>query len=80
MFEKIDGKIYKVTTTKVLVDLKALKEELAVEQDMPEPTDEELIEHGKANHPYYFPVDTSKLEAKIAEIEKEIDGSPSNKS
>ena len=68
---KEGDKIYEVTTRKVLVDLDTLKATLADEKAMVEPSNEELIEHGKIYHPYYS-LGESDLEKKIAEIEKGI--------
>ena len=69
-YTKEVDKIYMVTTTKTEVDVQAMKDELASLKAMQEPSDEELIEAGRMNHPYY--TDTGRvgmLEAKIAEIE-----------
>ena len=67
IYEKIDGKIYKVTRR--FVDLDALKAQLAQEKAMEEPTDEELIADGKSAHPYYLR-DIKGLEDQITELEK----------
>ena len=70
---KEDGIIYKIITTKTLVDLEALKAEVTDLKAIAEPSDEELIEAGKMMHPYYTDNDRIEvLEVKIAEIEKDV--------
>ena len=70
---KENGIIYKVITTKTEVNLEALKAEVTDLKAMSEPSDEELIEHGRMMHPYYMDKDRiGSLEAKIVEIEKEV--------
>ena len=68
---KEDGIIYKVTTTKKVVDLDSLKAELVDVKAEKEPTDEELIEMGISFHPYYNN-NKELLEEKIAEIEEDV--------
>jgi len=69
---KEDGRIYKVLTTKTLVDLDALKAELADLKAMKEPDNEELAEMGKMVHPYFMDRDfrIKDLGKIISEIEK----------
>ena len=70
---KENGIIYKVITTKTEVNLEALKAEVTDLKAMAEPTDEELIEHGRMMHPYYMDKDRIEVfEGKIAEIENDI--------
>lgn len=48
------------------LDLNALRQELdMLENPMPKPTDQELVELGKMHHPYYMQPDNS---VRIAEI------------
>lgn len=65
-----DGKTaVKYTVAAETIDLEALRQEKeGIEQMLatPEPTDKELIELGKANHPYFM--DKASLEARLAEI------------
>jgi len=71
-YVKEDSKIYKVTTTKTLVDLGALKAELADLKAMKEPNNEELAETGKMVHPYFMDRDfrIEDLGKQIKEIEE----------
>ena len=70
---KENGIIYKVITTKTEVNLEALKAEVTDLKAMSEPSDEELIEHGRMMHPYYMDKDRIEVfEGKIAEIENDI--------
>ena len=59
---------YKVVTT--VVDIKALKDELAEWEGMTEPSDAELIEMGKMSHPYYLDRETriEDLKRKLEEV------------
>ena len=53
------------------IDLEALrqeKESLEEQLNMPEPSQEELIELGKTIHPYY--ADRAAIEARISQIEE----------
>ncbi len=65
-----DGKTaVKYTVIAETIDLEALRQEKeGIEQMLatPEPTDKELIELGKATHPYFM--DKTSLEARLAEI------------
>jgi len=72
-YEKIDGTIYKVVTTKTEIDLESLKAEVENLKAMTEPSDEELIELGRTYHPFYDVSMTESLEEKITEIEKEVE-------
>jgi len=69
---KKDDQIYQVTEVKRKIDLKAMKKELAELEAMEEPTNEELIELGRQNHPYYQDREgrMAYLKAQIKEIEK----------
>jgi len=70
MYQKIDGVVYQVTTTKTVVDLDALKSEVADLKAMTEPSEAELIGLGRGFHPYYTDGGrVTDLEAKITEIE-----------
>ena len=66
MMETIDGKLYEVTRT--LIDLDALKEEKKELEEAVEPTEKELLEHGRAYHPYFMERPEDR-EARIAEID-----------
>ena len=70
---KENNKIYRITTHREEIDLEALKQEVTDLKAMAEPSDEELIEHGRMMHPYYMDKDRiGSLEAKIVEIEKDV--------
>jgi hypothetical protein len=66
---KRDGKIYKVTTTEELVDLEELEEEkvnILAYLGVKKPTDKELAELAKDQHPYYQ--DKTRLEKRLDAI------------
>ena len=67
---KEDKKTFKVTTTKVEINVQALKDELAQWEGMEEPSDAELIEMGKMSHPYYLDRETriEDLKRKLEEV------------
>ena len=69
---KEDGIIYKVTETKEITDLDALKAELVEVEAEKEPSDEELMEYGRSIHPYYIKDEIAAgfIET-ITEIEKD---------
>ena len=73
-YVRIDNKIYQETVIRREVDLDSLKRELADLKAMGEPRDEELIEHGKMNHPYYTDREMRipNLEKRISEVETSI--------
>ncbi len=70
IINKVDSSTaIKYSIKEELIDLEALRQEKeGIEQMLatPEPTDKELIELGKANHPYFM--DKASLEARLAEI------------
>ena len=74
MIIKIDNNTYKkITTTEEIIDVRSLKEELVrleAELKQPEPSNEELIEFGKAMHPYYR--DKDFLRTRISQLKDEI--------
>ena len=67
---KEDKKTFKVTTTKVEINVQALTDELAEWEGMTEPSDEDLVEMGRSMHPYYLEKDQiiENLKRKIEEI------------
>jgi len=71
MYEKIDGKIYSVATSRVEVDLDKLKVRKAELEALTRPPDEELIESGKYAYEFFVKDDLiAKLDKEITEIEK----------
>ena len=71
---KENNKIYRITTHREEIDLEALKQEVTDLKAMAEPSNEELVEHGRMMHPYYTDrggmIDS--LETTIIEVEKDI--------
>lgn len=68
-----DGKTaVKYTVVKETIDLEALKaekESLEAQLNEKEPSESELINLGRASHPFYM-IDKASIKARIAEINK----------
>ena len=65
---KEDKKTFKVTTTKVEINVQALTDELAEWEGMTKPSDAEVNDIGRGFHPYYL-----DREYRIEELKRKIE-------